>query len=1290
MTRSISEKGVGKVSRELAEDLFDAQNRNNGTFIGEVVEVLKSLRLRVYIRELSMSTDWKGTDGQVPYDPGFYTCEPLAASAGSVEGDSGANSYGLFGPQPKRGDRVAVLFINGTAPHWFGGIIRNDRTGMGGRDGQCSTEPSFDGPSGGPATGTVAADNLQQSGLAEDAVRGQGSADMSREDPSTLQGMKTRGDPERGEIGHQFIMDDLPAEAGIRLRTSHGHQILWSDVTDSIYISTAQGNSWVEISQDGKIDIYSSDTISAHAKKDFNLKIGENFNLDVGKNFNYSVGGDVIENITGSRTTTIGSFSKTTNGGAYEIQAAGEYAASALGISLSSLSTLKTSSAMNTEIYGGVSVNIDAGVSVNMEKGLVSPLPTNTPLPGGLNAGGILSRLGNLQEISEGIDALPTSVVSSLTEQLDILNGPLQALSAQGFDISGVTDSLSGIVANASTTLGSLTGGVSGSLSGVLGSPLNNVKEIISNAAYDNDNLFALTSQIRSAVPSFAQSDVTRILDRFEGSLDAFPINLEKSFIQTVKLPDFDEDVEGTVSQITNQITTDQDNLLAELRSLTEPQSRLTHLFERFTPQLQTDVLDLISQLEQGVNTYRHNLTKNISQNVHTSVSNSIPNLSNVINSRSTIFTNGMNNLNSNIQYQLDSAINELLGEITDPIDDVQNTINDILEKKDRAINGVLSMIDNAKADMASMMNKINDGLGLAQDVTNLLQDLPGAFKKKEFVKRAPDHEPWRPSKRIGPSIATFIETQIAEPFMEAASSMMLVSSAPLPASYQYLDDMQLPKIVEEARKLYGIRRGANDSTILGWARETGQHHYRSTSTAWCGLFMAVVTQRAGWKVVNGPLGARNWTAFGIGVNAPQLGDVVVFRRPSAGPAFGHVSLFIKDNGNGTIAVLGGNQGGKVCVANYAKSSVIAYRRPDQRGNLGGNNPMTVNDRNGSTVCEVPTSYGSVPSTGDTDTGQRILIYSGSDNTDNSISNMAEIATTMGGSVPYHYVIKRNGQIDKADHVVSQLERSIQNLTRSNTPNIRFDFKIKLNGGVKPNSSPVKYETNFTQAQYASLKTLCGELTTKYPNVRVWGAWEQGQGGETPKHPTFGANYWWRSRGNQIISYYGGEGSDDDVFWTALTLALEIGGGSNEAIACVAQVIKNRRDSNQPVGNQNSAWAGTYKGIVLANRQFSCYWYSGWGNNARSVIAPNDFRAAEKNARENLLPPKRATLSKYMDIARQVIAGTYRGGASFNAIKNNRTVTQYANPEGVTGGRRPWMAVEKIVAREGGHEFYRA
>ena len=181
--------------------------------------------------------------------------------------------------------------------------------------------------------------SLKASGLDLDDTRGITSSSARRETPSSVFGISTPGPVDKnsgayqGSIGKKehaiknayvsrlggssFIMDDgddkflrkKPASAAgpeyvspeqgekggdvniphnelVRIKTRTGHQILLHNSEDLIYISHGSGKSWIEMTANGKIDIFSDDSISVHTKTDFNFVADRDINFKAGGEIN--------------------------------------------------------------------------------------------------------------------------------------------------------------------------------------------------------------------------------------------------------------------------------------------------------------------------------------------------------------------------------------------------------------------------------------------------------------------------------------------------------------------------------------------------------------------------------------------------------------------------------------------------------------------------------------------------------------------------------------------------------------------------------------------------------------------------------------------------------------------------------------------------------------------------------------------------------------------------------------------------------------------------------------------
>ena len=177
---------------------------------------------------------------------------------------------------------------------------------------------------------------LNRAGLITDDVRGLTTSGARRELPSTVFGMNTPGPFDKranaplyqhGENetefykarlgGSSIVMDDgddkflrkghpestpfeyadiekttdtgdvtRPANELFRIRTRTGHQILLHNTEDLIYISNGKGTSWIEMSSNGKIDIYANDSVSLHSENDINFTADRDINFTANENMN--------------------------------------------------------------------------------------------------------------------------------------------------------------------------------------------------------------------------------------------------------------------------------------------------------------------------------------------------------------------------------------------------------------------------------------------------------------------------------------------------------------------------------------------------------------------------------------------------------------------------------------------------------------------------------------------------------------------------------------------------------------------------------------------------------------------------------------------------------------------------------------------------------------------------------------------------------------------------------------------------------------------------------------------
>ena len=219
------------------------------------------------------------------------------------------------------------------------------------------------------------ADALESQGLLKDDIRGLTTSSARRDIPSMVFGWSTPGPIDkrpgspRGAVGKEdykipnafvgrlggstFVMDDgddkflrkKPAKDGppeyasvlqketdgdvtiphnelIRLRTRTGHQILLHTSEDLIYITNSRGTAWIELTSNGKIDIYAQDSISVHTENDINFTADRDINFTAGANVNINAATNINQQAGAAFNLKTGAASKVSAGGNFEVTAA--------------------------------------------------------------------------------------------------------------------------------------------------------------------------------------------------------------------------------------------------------------------------------------------------------------------------------------------------------------------------------------------------------------------------------------------------------------------------------------------------------------------------------------------------------------------------------------------------------------------------------------------------------------------------------------------------------------------------------------------------------------------------------------------------------------------------------------------------------------------------------------------------------------------------------------------------------------------------------------------------------
>ena len=161
---------------------------------------------------------------------------------------------------------------------------------------------------------------LFQQGLINDQVRGSIGSSSQRESPSGCYGISTPGraiyqggigagaggeaaitgktlaseQPSAANViarrgGHTLVMDDGDLQGKdnlVRIRTSKGHQITLSDDGNCVYICHANGQAWIELGQEGTMDVYTTNSVNLRTQGTINLHADEDINMFAGGKIN--------------------------------------------------------------------------------------------------------------------------------------------------------------------------------------------------------------------------------------------------------------------------------------------------------------------------------------------------------------------------------------------------------------------------------------------------------------------------------------------------------------------------------------------------------------------------------------------------------------------------------------------------------------------------------------------------------------------------------------------------------------------------------------------------------------------------------------------------------------------------------------------------------------------------------------------------------------------------------------------------------------------------------------------
>lgn len=303
--------------------------------VKEIVDETRMGKLKVWIPDI----------GGKPTEPSsWFTvsyCSPFAGATNIEKNTRGGetmsgtqHAYGMWMVPPDINNEVIVTFIDGDASRgiYFGCLYQkhmnhsvpdntsNDSTNLDTVEGNLPPVTEYNKKGDVDVSGNnpdpqrpgfePLDEGLRNQGLYGDDQRGVSDSGAKREVPSQVYGIKTpRGhclyfddgklnDVSRGVTVNENnersvdLEKDDESDEFIRLRTRSGVQILINDTTGFIYMNTKNGNSWMELSDDG-VNCYTSENMGLRVENDLSVRVDGDYNLEVNGDMNWRVIGDV-------------------------------------------------------------------------------------------------------------------------------------------------------------------------------------------------------------------------------------------------------------------------------------------------------------------------------------------------------------------------------------------------------------------------------------------------------------------------------------------------------------------------------------------------------------------------------------------------------------------------------------------------------------------------------------------------------------------------------------------------------------------------------------------------------------------------------------------------------------------------------------------------------------------------------------------------------------------------------------------------------------------------------------
>jgi uncharacterized protein (DUF2345 family) len=311
------------------------------------------------------------------------------------------------------------------------------------------------------------ADKFLQQGLLEDDCRGTSPSNARRNLPNMVFGISTPGPlDQKGKKktigdspkpipvsrlgGTQIVMDDgddqyvrktpageggveyadtlngekgqdnIPYSEYFRIRTRTGHQLLFHNSEDLIYIGNAKGTTWIELTSNGKIDIFADDSISIHTQNDLNIRADRDINLEAGRNINMAATGQYKSSTNLYGTPTTGSDGivrdeANRESGRIHLEAAGNY-----NLLVGKNGTILVNGNSDEVVLQDKKITVQGGYDLKVGKDTKITTAGNTDVKSGKNYTEQAARID--MNGPKAIDAVEAKVAQPLNRRENFIN----------------------------------------------------------------------------------------------------------------------------------------------------------------------------------------------------------------------------------------------------------------------------------------------------------------------------------------------------------------------------------------------------------------------------------------------------------------------------------------------------------------------------------------------------------------------------------------------------------------------------------------------------------------------------------------------------------------------------------------------------------------------------------------------------------------------------------------------------------------------------------------------------